>query len=114
MFIKGIAIFLQFILLQSANEIKAKRATLLLLGHPLCYIVQTSSSLNLGCNKFVSLAMNVDDFDRIIGFQMFAQFCNVHIHTASIEIIIISPYSLQRKISLQYLILMSTKQTQKL
>ena len=35
MFIKGIAIFLQFILLQSANEIKAKRATLfLLLGHP--------------------------------------------------------------------------------
>jgi hypothetical protein len=36
MFIKGIAIFLQFILLQSANEIKAKRATLfLLLGHPL-------------------------------------------------------------------------------
>ena len=28
MFIKGIAIFLQFILLQSANEIKAKRATL--------------------------------------------------------------------------------------
>jgi hypothetical protein len=38
MFIKGIAIFLQFILLQSANEIKAKRATLfLLLGHPLFY-----------------------------------------------------------------------------
>ncbi len=35
MFIKGIAIFLQFILLQSANEIKEnKRATLFTFGSP--------------------------------------------------------------------------------
>lgn len=39
MFIKGIAIFLQFILPQSANEIKAKRATLFTFGYPLVYTI---------------------------------------------------------------------------
>ena len=39
MFIKGIAIFLQLILFQSTNDIKVKRATLLLLGHPLIYFL---------------------------------------------------------------------------
>ena len=42
MFIKGIAIFLQFILLQSANEIKEnKRATLFTFGSPPFYIIIT-------------------------------------------------------------------------
>ena len=49
---------------------------------------------NFRSNQFVPFSVNIDNLDRVIFFQMFTQFSDVYIHTASIEIVIINPDSL--------------------
>ena len=56
--------------------------------------------------------MNVDDFNRIIFFQVLTQLCDIYIHTTCIEIVVINPNSLQRKVTLQNFVGMCTKQAQ--
>ena len=64
---------------------------------------------NFRRNQLVAFSVNIDNLDRIIFFQMFTQFRNIHVHTAGIEIVIINPDSLQSKVTLQDFICMCAK-----
>lgn len=55
-------------------------------------------------DELVALAVDVDDFYLIIGLQMLTQLCDVNIHGAGIEIVVINPDSLQGIIALQYFV----------
>jgi hypothetical protein len=58
--------------------------------------------------QFVPLTMNIDNLDRVIGSQMLTQFCDIYIHAAGVEIVVVGPHGLQREVTLQNLVLMST------
>ena len=55
---------------------------------------------SVGCDKFISFTVNINNFNRRIFFEMFTKLCDIHIHTSSIEIIIINPNCLQSKVTL--------------
>ncbi len=63
-------------------------------------------------NQFISFPVNVDNLNRIIFFQVLTQLSDIHVHATCIEIIVINPNSLQRKVTLQNFVGMSTKQAQ--
>ena len=56
--------------------------------------------------------MDVDNLNRIIIFQVLAQFSDIHVHATRIEIVVIDPDSLQGKVALQDFVSMRTKQSQ--
>ena len=60
----------------------------------------------LGANHFEAFAVDIDDLDGIIRFQMPAQLGDINIHRASVEIVWISPNALQSKGALEQSIFM--------
>jgi hypothetical protein len=46
-------------------------------------------------NQFKAFPMEVQNFDGGVFFEVFSEFSNVHIHTAGVEISIISPNEFQ-------------------
>jgi hypothetical protein len=53
----------------------------------------------LRCHQAEPVTMNIYDFDIGIVFQVFAEFRNVNIHTAAVEISIAAPDLFQRALS---------------
>ena len=47
--------------------------------------------LHVGRNQFVAFTVNVDDFNLVVVFQMLAQLCDVYIHGARVEVVVIDP-----------------------
>ena len=72
------------------------------------------SAVGIRSNQFVALAMNVDDFHVLICLEMLAQFGDVDVHRAGIEIVVVNPYGLQRVVALQNLVGMRTKECEQL
>ena len=66
------------------------------------YIKQ--SSLNLGCNQLITLTVDIDNLNRVIGLQVLAQLGDVNVHTAGVEVVVIGPHSLESKATLQNLV----------
>ena len=66
-----------------------------------------------GDNQFVSFSVNVEDFDVIVIFQMFTQFGDINVHAAGIEIIVVNPNGFQSEVTLQNLVSVLVKQSQK-
>ena len=68
----------------------------------------------LGANHFEAFAVDIDDLDGIIRFQMPAQLGDINIHRASVEIVWISPNALQSKGALEQSIFMLGKEEKQL
>ena len=68
--------------------------------------------LCVGSNEFVTLAVDVDDFNLRIVLQMLAKLGDVNIHRAGIEIVVVNPDGLQGEIALENLVGMAAKQGQ--
>ena len=66
--------------------------------------------LVLGSDEFVTLSVDVYDFYLVIITQVFAQFRDVNVHGASVEIVVINPYCLQREVALEYLVGVTAQQ----
>ena len=66
------------------------------------------SGLSFRSNQFISFSVDVDDFDRIVLFQVLTQFRDIHVHTTGIEIVVINPDGLQREVTLQDFVGMCT------
>ena len=71
-----------------------------------------TSLLNFRGYQFITFAVNIDNFDRVVFLQMLTQFSDIYIHASGIEVIIINPNSFQSKVTLQNFIGMRTKQAQ--
>ena len=46
---------------------------------------------NFWYDDFVTLTVNVDDFDRRIGTQVLTQFGDVNVHASCIEVVVVYP-----------------------
>ena len=66
----------------------------------------------LGSDEFVSLAMDIDDFNLWIVLEVLAQLGDVDIHRTGIEIVVVDPDGLQSKVALQNLVGMRAEQSQ--
>ena len=69
--------------------------------------------LNIRCYKLVTLSMDVDDFDAWIILQVLAQLGDINIHRTRIEVVVVNPDGLQGEVTLQNLIGVRTKQSEK-
>ena len=57
--------------------------------------------LYFGSNQFVAFAVDVDDFNRGIVFQMLAELGDIDVHRAGVEVIVINPDGFQRIVALE-------------
>ena len=64
----------------------------------------------MGGAKLITLAVNIDNFDLIVVFQVLAQLGNRHVHRASIELVVVNPNGLQGKVALQNFVSVAAKQ----
>ena len=71
-----------------------------------------SIMIRFGGDQLVTFSVDVDNLNRIIIFQVLAQFSDIHVHATRIEIVVIDPDSLQGKVALQDFVSMRTKQSQ--
>ena len=46
----------------------------------------------VGSDQLIASAMYVDDLDLRIIFEKFAELGDIHIHAASVEIVVVNPY----------------------
>ena len=69
-------------------------------------------SVIIRSNELVAFSVDIDDFNRIVFLQMLAELGDIHIHAARIEVVVINPDSLERKVTLQNLVGMSAEQAQ--
>lgn len=58
--------------------------------------------------------MDIDNLNLRIFLQMLAEFGDIHIHRARIEVVVVNPDGLQCEITLKNLVGMSTKKSKKL
>ena len=65
-------------------------------------------------NKLVAASVDVDNLYLVIILQMLAQLGDIHVHRPCIEVVVVNPDGLQGIVALQYLIGMSTQQSQQL
>ena len=63
-----------------------------------------------GDNQLVTLPVDVDDLNVGFRFKEFAQFGDVDIHAAGVEIGVLFPYLFQCMIAFQDIVCMGTKQ----
>ena len=69
---------------------------------------------HIGSDEFVALTVDVDDFNRWVVFEVLTQFGDVHVHRASVEVVVVDPDGLERIVAFKNGIDMSAKQTQQL
>ncbi len=74
-----------------------------------CFIV-LFLSFGFGGDELLALAVDVDDFDRRIIFEVHTPLGDIHVHASCIEVVVINPDSLKREISFENLIHMSAKE----
>ena len=65
-------------------------------------------------DELVALAVDVYDFNLVVILQMLAQLCDVYVHRAGVEIVVVNPDSLQGEVTLQNLIGMAAEQSEQL
>ena len=61
-------------------------------------------------NEFVSLAVDIDDFNLWVVLEMLAQFCDVDVHRTCVEIVVVNPDGLQSEVALQYFVSVAAEQ----
>ena len=60
-------------------------------------------------DKLISLTMDVDDLEGIVLLQVLTQLGDIDVHATSIEVVVIDPDGLQRKVALQDFVCMSAQ-----
>ena len=70
--------------------------------------------LHFRSDEFVSLAMNIDDLNLTVILEVLAQLGDIHIHGASVEVVVVDPDGLQGEVALQDLVGMTAEQGQQL
>ena len=75
---------------------------------------QLATLVLIGDNELIALAVDVDDLNLVVVLQVLAQLGDVNVHRACIEVVVINPDGLQRKVALQDLVGMSAEKSEKL
>ena len=70
--------------------------------------------VELGGDKLVSLAVDIDNLDLRIVLQVLAQLSDINVHRAGVEVVIVDPDGLQGKVALQDLVRVAAQQSQQL
>ena len=65
-------------------------------------------------DELVALAVDVYDFNLVVILQMLAQLCDVYVHRACVEIVVVNPDSLQGEVTLQNLVGVAAEQSEQL
>ena len=58
--------------------------------------------------------MDVDDFNLVVVLEVLAQFCDVHVHRACVEVVVVNPYGLEGKVALQNLVGVAAQECEQL
>ena len=97
---KGEALRLTFLVIKLPN----KRITMILSDNQLFRIIWFDQKLE-------TVSMNIHDFDILIAFQVFAEFCYKNIHASSSKIIVFAPDLSQGNRARENLIHIQAEQT---
>ena len=68
--------------------------------------------LGVRCDELIALAVDVDDFNAVITLQVLTELGDVNVHSASVEVVVVNPNSLERIVTLQNLVCMCTEQAE--
>ena len=71
-------------------------------------------SFYLGGDELVALAVDVDDLDRGVILEVFAELGDVHVHRAGVEVVVIDPDGLEGEVALKNLVDVGAEEAQKL
>ena len=61
------------------------------------------------CDELVALAVDVDDLNLVVVFQVLAQLGDVNVHRASVEVVVVNPDGLQCEITLVALVCVTSE-----
>ena len=66
----------------------------------------------VGNDEFVALAVYVVDFDGGVGREMLAELCDVDIHGACVEVVVVDPDGLEREFAQQHIVGMGAEESE--
>lgn len=76
------------------------------------YSYQSLGFFLIGADELVALAVNVDDFNIGILLEVLAELRDVHVHGASVEVVVVDPNFLKSVVALKNFVGVSSEQTE--
>ena len=73
----------------------------------------SGSCFVFGGYEFVTFAVDVDDLDRGIVFEVLAELGDVYVHRACVEVVVVDPDGLEGEVALEYLVDVGAEEAEK-